>query len=120
MSVGLASKPAGPRVRPEDAPGLRHTFVVVLAHGLHARPCAALVKALQPFTSSVVVEANGQTASGHSVLGLMALAAGCGASISFLITGDDATAAMAAVRHLFETDFAEAHLPAPVEASDSR
>jgi phosphotransferase system HPr (HPr) family protein len=93
--------------RAAEGPLLRQTFVVTLEHGMHARPCAALVKALQPFEAQIDVEANGQRANGQSVLGLMALAAGHGARMTFAIGGADASRAMEAVRALFDTHFGE-------------
>ena len=79
--------------------------MVDLQHGLHARPCALLIKTLRPFRANVLVQANGEAASGHSIISLMALAAGRGAKVSFTITGEDAFKAMDAVRQLFETRF---------------
>jgi phosphocarrier protein HPr len=98
---------------------MRETFVINLEHGLHARPCALLVKTLRPFACEVTVEANGERASGHSIMSLMALAAGHGTAATFTMAGPDAPAAMAAVSHLFETRFAEAYRtppPPPVPA----
>ncbi|HVV73172.1 MAG TPA: HPr family phosphocarrier protein [Verrucomicrobiae bacterium] len=88
---------------------LQRSFTVDLEHGLHARPCALLIKTLRPFSSEVLVEANGEQVSGHSIMGLMMLAAGLGCRITFTITGPDALQAMAAVEHLFATRFAEAY-----------
>lgn len=88
---------------------VRQNFIVNIEHGLHARPCALLVKTLQRYHCSVEVEANGERASAKSVLGLMALGAACGSELSFLFKGDDAFAAMAAVRHLFATHFRDAY-----------
>jgi phosphotransferase system HPr (HPr) family protein len=88
---------------------VRHTFTVNIENGLHARPCALLVKTLMPFVSAVEVEANGEQASGHSIMSLMALAAGLDTDITFTITGPDAYHALAAVRRLFETHFADAY-----------
>ncbi len=92
---------------------MSQTFVVELEHGLHARPCALLVKILRPFKCDVVVEANGERANGHSIMGLMALAARHGTGVTFTLTGLDAPVAMAAVSHLFETRFADAYHSAP-------
>ncbi len=89
----------------------QQAFVVNLAHGLHARPCALLIKTLQRFRSDVVVEAGGVRASGRSILGLMMLAAGHGSTITFTITGDDAPEAMEAVANLFATRFTDAYGP---------
>lgn len=87
----------------------RRAFVVNLEHGLHARPCALLVKTLGPFRSEVLVEANGVRVSGRSVLGLMMLAAYRGSTVTFTMTGEDAPAAMAAVAWLFATGFSGAY-----------
>jgi len=84
---------------------LRQSFVVSLKHGLHARPCAQLVKALRPFRSRVEVQANGQAANGHSIMGLMALAAGPESIVVVSISGVDAPQAMTAVSQLFEAGF---------------
>ncbi len=92
---------------------MSETFVVNLEHGLHARPCALLAKTLRPFKCDVMVEANGEQASGHSIMGLMALAAGFGTPVTFTMTGLDAPVAMAAVNHLFDTHFVEAYHTAP-------
>jgi multiphosphoryl transfer protein len=107
MNAALSS-PKAQRRRPE-VQTVRQTFLVPLQHGLHARPCALLVKTLRPFQSSVQVKANGEEASGHSIMSLMALAASHGSKISFTISGDDAHAAMAAVRRLFDTHFEDAY-----------
>ncbi len=86
---------------------LRQSFVINLRHGLHARPCAQLVKTLRPFRSRIEVQAKGQQADGHSIMGLMALAAGPECRLTFTITGTDAPDAMSAVSRLFETDFSQ-------------
>jgi phosphotransferase system HPr (HPr) family protein len=90
---------------------VRQTFVVNIEHGLHLRPCALLVKAVQPYRSIVEVEAGAAKASGKSILGLVAPAAGYGSKITFTIVGEDAPQAMAAVHQLFEAHF-EVALPA--------
>ena len=84
---------------------VRQTFVVNIEHGLHARPCALLVKAVRPYRSIVEVEVDGNKVSGKSILGLMALAAGCSSEITFTIVGEDASQAMAAVQQLFDAHF---------------
>jgi phosphocarrier protein len=84
---------------------VRRTFVVNIQHGLHLRPCALVVKALQPYRSIVEVEVDGNKVSGKSILGLMTLAAGYGSKITFTTVGEDAIRAMAAVRQLFASRF---------------
>lgn len=96
--------------RPKDVAGQKvcQSFMVNLEHGLHARPCAMLVRALQPLHVSVVVASHDEQASGKSILGLMSLAAAFGANLTFTITGPDALQAMAKVAQLFETRFGTA------------
>jgi phosphocarrier protein HPr len=99
------------RLRP-SAPSrtMSQSFVLNLDHGLHARPCALLVKTLRPFRCKVEVHANGHQANGHSIMGLMALAAADRTKMSFLLTGEDAPEALAAISHLFETRFEDAYI----------
>jgi phosphotransferase system HPr (HPr) family protein len=84
---------------------VRRTFVVNTQPGLHARPCALLVQALQAYRSTAEVEVGAEKASGKSILGLMMLAAGYGSEITFTIVGEDAIEAMAAVHRLFDVRF---------------
>lgn len=88
---------------------LQEVFVVNLEHGLHARPCALLVKTLRPFRSDVEVQLGDQKANGQSIMGVMALAACNKSALAFTITGPDAPEAMEAVRRLFETGFEDAY-----------
>ena len=92
-----------------DKPTLRQTFTMTNCKGLHARPCALLVKTLRHLACDVTVESGDATASGHSILGLMALAAGFGSKLTFVITGSKAARAMGAVQRLFDTQFEEAY-----------
>ena len=109
MSTSTAVPKAGSTFQLANPRTIRRCFVVGLEHGLHARPCALLIKTLKPFRSEVLVEANGEQASGHSILGLMMLAARLGSRITFTMTGEDAPLAMAAVELLFARQFAEAY-----------
>jgi phosphotransferase system HPr (HPr) family protein len=96
-------------VRPEYVQTLRRTFVVNLEQGLHARPCALMVKTLSRFRSRIEISANGEVANGRSIMSLMALAAGYESKILFTITGEDAPQAMQAVEGLFENHFEDAY-----------
>ncbi len=95
---------------------VRQTFIVNVRNGLHARPCALLVKTLRPFRCRAEVEANGEKANGQSIMGLMVLAAGYGTPITFTLTGEDAGQAMAAVSRLFDTRFEDAYQSSPTAA----
>ena len=90
-------------------PTRRQTFTMTNRSGLHARPCAVLIKTLRPFACEITVEHGDMTANGNSILGLMALGAGYGSKLTFTINGSAAAQAMAAVQWLFETQFQAAY-----------
>lgn len=113
----LLNTTAGRRTAAEGRT-LRETFILNLEHGLHARPCALLVKTLRPYRCRVEVQVEGEKANGNSIMGLMALAAVNKSKIDFSFTGLDAPQAVEAVRHLFETRFEDAYT-APVVRSFS-
>jgi len=92
-------------------PTLRQTFIMTSRNGLHARPCAVLIRTLQPFACEVTVERDNITVNGKSILGLMSLAAGFGSKLTFTISGSEAAGAMAAVQALFESQFQKAYAP---------
>jgi phosphoenolpyruvate-protein phosphotransferase len=73
-------------------------------HGLHARPAAILVAALQTTQAEVILESRGRRANARSVTALMALATERGEAVTLLASGDDANDAIAAIEHLFDAD----------------
>ena len=75
--------------------------------GLHARAAAKFVTEAGRFRARIEVERNGQTVSGRSIMGLMMLAAGPGTDISVRAEGEDAEAALDAIRKLVENKFEE-------------
>jgi phosphocarrier protein len=78
--------------------------------GMHARPAAEFVKTAARFKCNVQVSKDGVTVNGKSILGMMALAAECGSSLSLRTEGDDAAAAMDALCALVADGFHEMHL----------
>lgn len=75
--------------------------------GLHARASAKLVQALQGFQSATAIAYRGKEVNAKSIMGVMMLAAGCGAAIRLRTEGPDEEAAMAAMVDLFERKFDE-------------
>lgn len=73
--------------------------------GLHARPSAALVKLSSKFKSDFYIHMYGYRVNGKSILGVMTLAAECGAELDFEINGPDEKEAMAAILELVENKF---------------
>ena len=75
--------------------------------GLHARASAKLSKLAGSFRSEITLSRNGRRVNAKSIMGVMMLAAGLGAEIEIETEGDDADAAMAALRALIEDRFGE-------------
>ena len=93
----------------EAAPEQVLTRIVVIANrrGLHARAAAKFVTAAERFGASVDVVRDGQTVSARSIMGLMMLGAGRGASVELRAEGWDAKEALETLAALVESGFDE-------------
>jgi phosphocarrier protein len=80
---------------------------IVNERGLHARASAKFVKLAGTFQSQVMVTRDDQTVDALSIMGLMMLAAGPGATIEIVADGVDAPAAAASLAKLVEARFEE-------------
>ncbi|PYP31911.1 MAG: HPr family phosphocarrier protein [Gemmatimonadetes bacterium] len=80
--------------------------------GLHARPAAELVKVANRFQSAVELRKDDLTVNGKSIMGVMMLAAECGASLFIKTDGADAAEAMEALLALVADGFHEMEPPA--------
>jgi phosphocarrier protein HPr len=76
--------------------------------GLHARASAKLTQVASGFQSEIWLTRNGRRVNAKSIMGVMMLAAGKGASITVETEGADAQAALAAIRELVAERFGEA------------
>ena len=83
------------------------TLDITNKKGLHARAASSFVKVADQFQSEIFVEKDGQRVSGHSIMGLMMLAAAQGTSIKVFIEGDDADSAKEAISELVNHKFFE-------------
>ena len=86
---------------------LSGAFVIPNKYGLHARPAAEFVKTANRFTSDIRVRKEDVEVSGKSIMGVMMLAAECGSTITVTAAGDDAEAALDAIRTLVAGGFGE-------------
>ncbi|MEX2601371.1 MAG: HPr family phosphocarrier protein [Balneolaceae bacterium] len=73
--------------------------------GLHARPAAELVKLASRFESDFILQLQGYKVNGKSILGVMTLAAECGAELELITEGPDEEDAMDAITELFDNKF---------------
>jgi phosphocarrier protein len=76
--------------------------------GLHARASAKLTQVASGFQSEIWLTRNGRRVNAKSIMGVMMLAAGKGASITVQTEGADADAALDAIRALVAERFGEA------------
>jgi phosphocarrier protein HPr len=75
--------------------------------GLHARASAKLTQVASGFKCEVWLSRNGRKVNAKSIMGVMMLAAGKGATITIDAQGDDAEAALAALQKLVADKFDE-------------
>ena len=80
---------------------------IVNKHGLHARPAAEMVKAASKFKADITISRDDLEVNGKSIMGVMMLAAECGATITLRATGADADAALDALAALVASRFGE-------------
>lgn len=83
-------------------------LVVQNKQGIHARPAAMFVKTANRFECDIMVEKDGETVNGKSIMGLMMLAAGPGSRLTVSAAGEDASAAVEAINELMLRKFDEA------------
>ena len=76
-------------------------------NGLHARPAAEIVKVLARFQSDVTIIRDGTEVNGKSIMGVMMLAAECGASVLLRANGADEEQAVEAIAALIANKFGE-------------
>ena len=75
--------------------------------GLHARAAASFVKCVSEYDAEVVVEKDGQSVDGSSILGLMMLSASKGSTIKVSATGTDASVVLESLTDLVDSLFGE-------------
>ena len=76
-------------------------------NGLHARPAAEIVKISARFQCEITLARDGMEVNGKSIMGVMMLAAECGATLVLRAEGSDADAALDALADLIQRKFGE-------------
>ena len=80
---------------------------IVNKNGLHARPAAEIVKTASKFTSDIIIVRDELEVNGKSIMGVMMLAAECGAEVTLRATGPDESDAVEAIAKLISSKFGE-------------
>jgi len=75
--------------------------------GLHARASAKLTQVASSFKCEIWLSRSGRRVNAKSIMGVMMLAAGKGATVSIEAEGEDAAAALAALQKLIADKFEE-------------
>ncbi len=86
---------------------IKRNITIVNKLGLHARASAKLTQMAAGFQSGVHLSRNGRRVNAKSIMGVMMLAAGIGATLEIEIDGPDEEAALAALEKLFAEKFGE-------------
>jgi phosphocarrier protein len=86
---------------------VERAVVIVNKNGLHARPAAAIVKVASSFGSQITLKRDDLEVNGKSIMGVMMLAAECGATVVIRADGDDAVALVDAIEELIKDRFGE-------------
>lgn len=116
-AVPSGEAPAAPSTKSVAVPGDGDSIAVTAPspHGLHARPATALVEVAKRFRAEIAVRHGGTTANAKSLVSLLRLGASGGQPLTVTASGEDAAAALRAIRAAFE-----AGLDEPVPKSEAR
>jgi phosphocarrier protein len=86
---------------------VERTVQILNKNGLHARPAAEVVKVAAKFASEITLARDDLEVNGKSIMGVMMLAAECGASVRLRADGADAEQAVDALAALIANKFGE-------------
>lgn len=83
--------------------------VVTSRHGLHVRPCLAIVNTAARHEARVTVQKDGQTVEATNMMGLISLGAPQGTELLLSATGPQSQEALDALAGLFANQFGVAY-----------
>lgn len=87
---------------------LKQQVEIINKLGLHARASSKFTQTASRFKSEVWIARNGRRVNGKSIMGVMMLAAGKGATVELEVDGADENDALAALLGLINNRFDEA------------
>lgn len=83
------------------------SVTILNKNGLHARPAAEIVKAASRFKSDITIVRDELEVNGKSIMGVMMLAAECGATLTLRASGPDEDQALGAIADIIAARFGE-------------
>lgn len=86
---------------------IRKKITVENKLGLHARPCAVLVKTANKFRSDLRIQKEDMIINGKSIMGVMMLAAEYLSELELIADGVDDEYLIVEITNLFESKFGE-------------
>jgi len=86
---------------------LQKEFPINNEYGLHARPAAMFVKCASSFDAEIMVEKDGTSVSGKSIMGLLTLEGHQGSTLILRASGPQAEEALEALEELITSNFGE-------------
>jgi phosphocarrier protein len=86
---------------------VERTVQILNKNGLHARPAAEVVKVAAKFAAEITLARDDLEVNGKSIMGVMMLAAECGATVRLRADGADAEQAVDALATLIANKFGE-------------
>jgi len=105
--ASLANRSGGLRSLLGDPVMAERSVKIVNKLGIHARPAAEIVKTASKFGSDITIVREDLEVNGKSIMGVMMLAAECGAMIDIKAVGSDADAALDALEAVIADGFGE-------------
>ena len=86
---------------------VERSVTIANRNGIHARPAAEIVKVAARFRSDITLVRDDLDVNAKSIMGVMMLAAECGAELLIRAEGADAEPAVAALAALIASRFGE-------------
>ncbi|MDD4954557.1 MAG: HPr family phosphocarrier protein [Candidatus Omnitrophica bacterium] len=81
---------------------IEEEVIVNNPHGLHARPAALLVQIANKFDSRIVLEKDGETVDGKSIIAILSLGVNSGSALKIIVEGVDAKEAFSQIKEFLE------------------
>ena len=86
---------------------IKQDIIIINKLGLHARASTKLTQTASQFAAEIWIERNGRKVNAKSIMGVMMLAAAKGSTVTLEASGEDETAAIAALEALINNYFGE-------------